>query len=275
MWEKYGITSFVRGSPGQTVWQSYYLLSEMLEYERPQAVVLNVYALRYGERQSEVYNRLTLDGMRWSAHKAGAIKASVGEGESYLSYLLPILRYHDRWQETSHDDLKYFFSRESVSHNGYLLRAGVVPMTEVSDGGLIADVSLPDISMEYLDAIKALCDGVGAELILVKAPTNTWRYWWYDEWDRQVAEYAARNKIGYYNFIGDGSVGIDWQKDSYDGGFHLNVFGAEKLTEHFGEILVSDYGLESFKDNPEVAKLWDGKLEKYLAERQLAIAAEE
>ena len=46
LWEKYGITSYVRGSAQQLVWQSYYLLEEMLKYETPSAVVFNVYALK-------------------------------------------------------------------------------------------------------------------------------------------------------------------------------------------------------------------------------------
>ena len=33
LWEKYGITSYIRGSAQQLIWQSYYLLEETLKYE--------------------------------------------------------------------------------------------------------------------------------------------------------------------------------------------------------------------------------------------------
>ena len=36
LWQEYGITSFVRGSPQQLICQSYYLIEEMLKYEEPQ-----------------------------------------------------------------------------------------------------------------------------------------------------------------------------------------------------------------------------------------------
>ena len=49
LFEEYGITSYVRGSSQQTVWQSYYILEETLERETPKAVVFNVLALKYGE----------------------------------------------------------------------------------------------------------------------------------------------------------------------------------------------------------------------------------
>ena len=35
LWEKYGISSYVRGSAQQLIWQSYYILEETLKYETP------------------------------------------------------------------------------------------------------------------------------------------------------------------------------------------------------------------------------------------------
>ena len=67
LWEEYGITSYVRGSAQQLAWHSYYLLEEMLATEAPRVVVFNVLALKYGTPQDEAYNRMTLDGMKWSA----------------------------------------------------------------------------------------------------------------------------------------------------------------------------------------------------------------
>ena len=91
LWEKYGISSYVRGSAQQLVWQSYYLLEETLKYETPKAVVFNVMAIKYGEPQREAYNRMTLDGMRWSSSKVGAINASMTEDESFVEYIFPLL----------------------------------------------------------------------------------------------------------------------------------------------------------------------------------------
>ena len=65
--KEYGIKSYIRGSANQLIWQSYYLLEEMLKYEKPKTVVYNVLAMKYARAQKESYNRMTLDGMRWSA----------------------------------------------------------------------------------------------------------------------------------------------------------------------------------------------------------------
>lgn len=45
MWENYGISSYIRGSAEQLIWQSYYLLEDTLKYEKPQVVIVNVLAM--------------------------------------------------------------------------------------------------------------------------------------------------------------------------------------------------------------------------------------
>ena len=124
LYEKYGITSYIRGSAQQLVWQSYYLLEETFKHEMPEAVVFNVYALKYGTPQDEAYNRMTLDGMKWSGSKYRAIKASMTEEENMLDYAFPLLRFHSRITELESDDFKYMFSDKKVAHSGYLMKKG-------------------------------------------------------------------------------------------------------------------------------------------------------
>ncbi|MBR3893557.1 MAG: SGNH/GDSL hydrolase family protein [Clostridia bacterium] len=268
LWEEYGITSYIRGSAQQLTWQSYYLLEETLKYETPKVVVFNVLALKYGEPQDEAYNRMTLDGMKLSATKLRAIKASMTEEESFASYLFPLLRFHSRWKELGQEDLTYLFHRDTVSHNGYLMQ------TEVRGGKAeilpspLADYTLPAASMEYLDKMRELCAEKGIAFVLMKAPTNDWKYHWFDEWDAQIVAYAAEHGLRYYNFIPlADEIGIDWSTDTYDAGVHLNVFGAEKLTSYLGEILVEECGLESRKTDAALSEIWQKKLDAYYAER--------
>ena len=86
LWEEYGITSYIRGSAQQLIWQSYYLLEETLKYEKPDVVVFNVLSMKYDEPQKEAYNRMTLDGMRWSLSKVKDIQASMTEDENFIEY---------------------------------------------------------------------------------------------------------------------------------------------------------------------------------------------
>ena len=211
---------------------------------------------------------MTLDGMKFSMTKVRAIMASMTEEETFSSYLFPLLRFHSRWKELSSEDFEYLFHRDTVSHNGYLMQTGIKAGYSEIEPSPLADYTLPATSMEYLEKMRALCEEKGIELVLIKAPTNNWKYYWYDEWDGQVREYAAQNGLSYYNFIPlCEEIGIDWSTDTYDAGVHLNVYGAEKLTSYFGAILADELGLESRKDEQDLAVIWEEKLDAYRKER--------
>lgn len=269
LWEEYGIRSYVRGSAQQLAWQSYYLLEETFSYETPKTVVFNVLALKYGAPQNEAYNRMTLDGMRWSRVKWNAIRASMTEDETMIEYIFPLLRFHSRITSLTGDDLRYAFTDPTVSHNGYLMQTGIVPMTdeEVYVRGL-SDYTLPKTSMEYLEKMRVLCEENGAELILIKSPTNSWGYWWYDEWDDQIVAYAAEHDLSYYNFISAcEEIGIDWQTDTYDAGVHLNVYGAEKMTAYFGALLCEKHGYEKHASKAGADSSWDVRASRYYEQK--------
>ena len=151
LFNEYGVTSYIRGTAQQLMWQSYYLLREMLKQETPRAVVLSVCSLRYDEPQNEAYNRMTLDGMRLSREKFEAVRASLMPGESELSYYLPLLRYHDRLFELTEEDARYLFTGPELTYNGYLMRTEQVPYTRLPAAPLLQDPAFGERSVDYLD----------------------------------------------------------------------------------------------------------------------------
>jgi hypothetical protein len=262
LWQKYGITSYIRGSAQQLIWQSYYLLKETLTYEKPKVVVLNILAMKYNEPQKEAYNRLTLDGMKLSTHKIAAIRASMLEEESLLTYLFPLLRYHSRWSELTGEDLKYLFHKNTLSHNGYLMRVDTKPVTVIPQGKRLPQYRFGDRAYAYLDRITKLCKDNHIELILIKSP-SVYPYW-YEEWDKQMVDYAKSNGIDYINFLSlADEIGIDYSKDTFDGGLHLNLSGAEKFSDYLGKILQSEYGLADHRQEEYYTNIWKDKVAFY------------
>ncbi|MBO4769913.1 MAG: SGNH/GDSL hydrolase family protein [Clostridia bacterium] len=265
LWEQYGITAYVRGNSQQLIWQSYYILSETLKYEIPKAVVLSVGSMRYSEPVKEEYNRLAIDLMRWSEDKIGIIRASMGEDESFASYLFPIIRYHSRITELTSEDFRYFFSTKRNTFNGFLMEKDTVPYSGFPRETL-RDPDFAESNYIWLDKICALCNENSIRLILFKAP----RIYpvWFDEYDAQISEYAAERGLEYYNFdrLRD-EIGIDYSQDTYDGGMHLNVCGAEKLSGYFGRIL-AESGLPDRRGDDVVLTLYNEKLEKYINARE-------
>ena len=258
LWEEYGITSYIRGSPQQLIWQSYYLLEDVLrnEREKPKVVVFNVLAMQYNKPQYEPYNRLTLDGMRWSPAKFKAIAASKTDDDDWLSYFLPLFRYKDNWRELGKEDFKYFFQSPRVSINGFIIRSDTVPVDYIPDPLRLPNYEFGDNAFDYLERITQLTRDNGIELILVKAPSLYPH--WHKQWDEQIMSFAEKNNLLYINFLEYiDDIGLDFATDTFNAGLHLNVFGAERLTRYFGKILQDQYALPDHRAQPETAARWD------------------
>ena len=330
LWKNYGITSYIRGNAQQLAWQSYYMLEDTLKYETPKVVIYNVQALGYATPQKEEYNRMTLDGMKWSKTKYDAIKASMCKDENMLDYVFPLLRYHQRCLELSKSDFTYFWNNKKVAHNGYYMRVDVLPASEsdvadptwllgdsaenkdakepiedpwneinesgedIEDPWSDIDESGEDIEdpwsnmegsdedtcnsnsddrkedeqkfgsypMEYLDKMRALCQEKGIQLILIKAPSLAPE--WYDSQNSQIVEYAQKHNLPYINFyeLLD-ETGIDYETDTYDGGLHMNLDGARKLSKYLGNVLVSEYGIEDYRNDTAISDVYKEKYQFY------------
>ena len=288
LWEEYGITSYIRGSAQQLIWQSYYLMEETFKYETPEVMVFNVLSMKYdtpkstgSSSQREAYNRMTLDGMRWSSSKWNSIQASMTveerEKEGMWLYLFPLLRYHDRWSELTVEDFEYWLKRDTISHNGYLMQVGVKPVEDEHVERPLVDYEFAASCYEYLDRMVELCKAHGTQLVLIKAPSLS-PVWW-DEWDRQMVSYAEANDLLYINFLDyQEEIGIDWNTDTYDTGLHLNVYGAEKLSRYFGRILTEECGVADRRNDETVSGLWAEKVAAYheeKAKKEAAYAAQQ
>ena len=259
MYRQAGIKAYVRGTSQQLLWQSYYVLAETFRYETPKVVVFNVNAMRYSEPVKEEFNRLTIDKMRWSGEKVGIIQASMTEEENFLSYVFPILRYHSRFSQLTAEDFTYLFRDKQITWQGHLVNDNVKPLGRLPSKKALADYSFGDICWEYLEKMRLLCEENGAELVLIKAP-SVYPYW-YEQYDAQIEEYAAKHGLTFYNFLDHvEEIGIDYQVDTYDAGLHMNLDGATKLSTYFAKILSEKHGLPDHRGDPvfdEMLKAYD------------------
>ena len=203
--------------------------------------------------------------MKWSGSKSEAIKAAMTEEEEYISYLFPLLRFHSRWSELKAEDFEYAFRKvPQLSINGYLMRIDVEGIEELEEGQLGLDAPIADVCWQYLDKMRTLCEENGVELILMKAPTNTKKWYWYPSWDEAVAEYAEKHNLRYYNFLNNiEEIGIDYMSDTYDQGGHLNLSGAEKLSRYFGKIMTEELELTDHRGDAVYDQTWNTLCDQY------------
>jgi methionine synthase II (cobalamin-independent) len=88
---------------------------------------------------------------------------------------------------------------------------------------------------------------------------------WYDYQNQQVEEYAEEYDLTYINFYDlIDEIGIDYETDTYDGGLHMNLSGADKISKYLGHILTSQYEIEDKRNDDEISKVYEEKYQFYL-----------
>lgn len=236
LWNQEGIPGFVCSSLDQKTYETVELLRMAFSCQSPKVVVLETNVLY------RVYP---------------GTDAIVPTLEPYL----PVLRYHDRWKSLT---LRDFTQRPrytaSSPDRGYHLLLEAEPAE--LDGYMRPMEEWEPLSKQNrknLQKIAALCRENGAELLLfsVPSPAN-----WTVRRHNTIRDTAAELGVPYL----DGNLmelGIDWARDTYDAGDHLNYYGAAKVTAWLGEYLVSRYPLPDRREDPEYAQ-WNEDYRAFL-----------
>jgi hypothetical protein len=119
--------------------------------------------------------------------------------------------------------------------------------------------SLP---MMYLDKMRSLCEEKGIQLILMKAPSLA--PIWYDLENQQVLDYAKKYDIPYINFYELlEKTKLDYETDTYDGGLHMNLSGADKLSDYLGNVLADEYHVTNHHGDSAYEEIYKDKTEFY------------
>lgn len=222
LWNKYGFTSYVCGSPAQPITLTYSFIKDALENQSPKIVILEA---------DNFYRRKGLEG---------AIKETSNRA-------LPVFQYHDRWKSLNKED---FYEKvnytEKQQNKGYYYSDKTKEIKKknrkkyMEESKKIKNIS--KMNLIYIKKIKQLCDSKNIKLMFYNAPTPAnWNY----EKHNGVERLAKDLKVDYIDLnVLYKDIKIDWKKDSQDKkGEHLNYVGALKVTNYLGEYLNSKYEL--------------------------------
>lgn len=275
LYRSYGLHSFIRGGTKQNVSQSLAMLEESLAQGSVKTAVYGVDALAAAPLTPEE-NHLVLDGMHFSKAKVTAAEGTADQGESPSEYLFPLKTYWYRLSSLTEEDREYMFSApESPAHSGYFLHCeSIPPETDGAAAGepqiLETESALPENSgqtLQYLEEMADLCMENGVRLVLVKSPCENPD--WTSAWDEAVADLAERRGLDYVRPQEHAEeTGLDWRWDTWDGGRHLNLSGADKYTWWFGKYLTESSHYADRRSDPELEEIWREKTDRQSAEAE-------
>ena len=235
LWNQYGFTSYICGTPAQRISNSYEYLELAYKRQKPKIVIL------------EANNLYTKNGF-------------VRRMKETIDKFIPAFEYHDRWKNLSKEDFyKSPNYTEIVNDKGYRYSNKIRTVKKSKRENFMEEnqesKTISNDNKKQLKEIKDYCDKNNATLILYNSPSPA--NWTYDK-HNGVEKLAKSLGIEYIDFnLKVDELKINWKKDSQEKrGEHLNYTGAMKITNYLGNYLKGHHELPDHRQD-EKYKSWN------------------
>lgn len=237
LWHNHGIASYISATGAQRLPLTLSMLNRVLDHQRPKVVVLETNCLFRAVTPGTVARQAANDA-------------------------LPVLEYHNRWKTLRPDDLTAApFSIGTADFKGYRLKTGISAADDSSYMTPTMDSeSIRSLNRWYLEQIADVCRSHDIKLVLVSTPSTV-------NWNMKrhncVQQLAGELDVDYIDLnTGKNRAQIDWSTDTFDGGDHLNLQGAQKATAKLGELLQDRYYLPDHSGESAYCS-WDEAYARY------------
>lgn len=242
LYRDFGFTTYNCGTSRQYIQDSYDFLQAFVDRQSPEIVVLEANLLYRSDGKSGDRLRTFQNNIR---------------------KLVPIFEFHNRWKDVS---LKGIKSKEDLNwrdeNKGFRLNNQVKAYKgKEYMKPCQTSQSITNTNEDYFTKIVDYCKEKGVTLVLVNtlSPKN-WTY----EKHNGVQKLADEKGVPYLDMnILQNEIKVNWKKDTYDKGDHLNLRGAKKVTDYFGRYLVDNFNLPDKRNDADYAD-WNDDLQKYL-----------
>lgn len=241
MYKQNGFTSYNCSRTAQRMSETYYMLKRVFEVQSPKLVVFETNMLFWPSDTEDQINKTLYEA---------------------AEYYFPVFEYHNQWKKLDASDLQEADYEKLDKYKGFRLKKDCIPYA----GGeymieTMAAREVPRVERFLLGRMIQLCRKNGSQFMMVSVPSpKDYRY----ENHNSAQILADKYGVSYVdmNLLTD-EIGIDWNKDVLDGSEHLNVYGAEKVSDYLGEYISKNYALEDHRDDEKYSD-WNNVYEKYI-----------
>ena len=281
LYETYGVSAYDCCTSAQSPMVGYYLLKEALRVHGDSITLALVdmgpYVKGDNPFKSTDIERAIIN-MDMSPIKLELIADLKKNFKVRLSeQLVPLLRYHERWDELDSGDFKALVGKdyETFSHGqnlsyesnatrhnagGYTTEKNDLITTEIDTPMEEIEALYDDLGLYYLDKIVELCKENNLDILFMKTPASMWT----DKRHDAGAYLAEKYGVDYLDMsipsIRD-ACGVSYDLDYYDSK-HANVLGSLKITDYLGNYLVNHFELDDVRGQ-EAYSFMDADLERY------------
>jgi len=267
LWVDLGYSAYNLSTANQPYIGSYYLMKEAIATQHPKVIIFEPYSARrkkkYGAEEPASMHRVT-DFALLNLHKISFWWTDLRHDydlEDSLTYLFPLLSYHGRWNNLHRNDL--YTSVNVTSHKGGIPEVAHAPQKAPA---AYKPGAMSEISSFYLQKMIDLCKDNNVQLIGIPTPIADIRSFGEIEGSIKDAIQMLRDE-GMEGVMPEeilSETGIDYETDFYNA-THINLLGAEKMTDYLEKYLVEHADLTDHRGDPRYAS-WE-KAEPVFQER--------
>ncbi len=272
-YEHFGMTSYNFAGADQEVQILGALIDEVEREQSPQLYVIETRKFIKGvfaddaaamdevtateaTAKKEIRLRRFTDNMPYSWNRFKLINDQVeGNWEDKLDYHLDIIRYHGNWEKVTPWQIRtYYDNTRNNTVKGWSNIVNIDPKEPLPKFDTLEPLPIEEDSEGYLRDLLQKCKDEQINVVFVSTPWNA------SEEQRRKNIYIGNivEEYGFLFYNGNELVdemGLDYTTDFYDNA-HVNVWGAEKFTQHFGDFIVENFDLKPAKHSKSVVKSW-------------------
>lgn len=266
LYQDHGIAAYNMGSGNQSYITSYFYLKEVLSRNpNLQLVVLDARPLT--KVTSVTHQEVDITKMPFSLNKIQHIweTARANDDVNFFAELIPLLRYHSRWDSLEEEDLRDSsagYSRGQGSDrrvfNSNTSRGSKVSYDETNAIDDEYSSSLEDLrskwkseSVYWIEKIIGLCNENGIDILLVKFPSPSWT----DELHDSTNLFAEEYGLPFLDMSSPDVVEdtqLSYENEMFDQ-LHLNLVGSVKISDYLGDYITENYDLPDRRDDERFA----------------------
>lgn len=209
IYRMYGISSYVLGSPNQDAGTNKLYVQEALKQKEVTVIVLDAHRI-FDFWNGEVQHRrwvdplpLSVNKMKyiWDTLKRNEVHGAGIEYDSWLSFVFPVLRYHERWEKLTandfYEDPVVLYYHGAVHYHGFgtHYKSIVTNYDHYYDSVSIDNVILEETKVLFRE-IVSMCKEKGVELLLIKTPSPAWR----QDYHELVSAWAQEYNIPFIDY---------------------------------------------------------------------------
>lgn len=249
MYENYGISAFGLGTGNAPMAGNYHWLKECQKTQDISLVAIEV-SMLYEPTKQFLFRR-AFDPMKLSLNKLEAVneQSRVYDGDGVLSYVFPMIKYHNRWKELTEEDF-VLHEQDSLVYRGNVMKSGVKPVPYekvIIDNDAPRNIDMEADQLEYFEKILSYCKENGWDVVLFKTPKTSWSL----SKSEGVSALAEQYDVPFLDFNYDKlmkEIKFDPMRDLRDAD-HPNLRGAEKISDYLGKYLKENYDLKDYRQD--------------------------